>query len=753
MSRLVPPSAAAIALVFPVFLAAPTGCSSEAARTEIIVAVDTDLSVPDELDGVRIDMVGPQGELRRTMGPLGTVEALPATVGMIHRTGPLGPIQVTIVGVAGGRDIIQRRATVSFVEGRTMVLRVRLARECVDVRCTPEETCAPGGCRAIGVDATELEEWTGSIDRLDAGPRGDSSVDGPIDAGDACIPMTEECNGVDDDCDGDTDEDFDPMTDIANCGSCGNACPDSPPNAASECSAGTCTLACDPGFADCDGDAATGCEALLSAAATCGACATACAAPAPLCQGNAASGYSCVSSCDAGFTECGSVCTDVQTDAQNCGTCGNVCAVGVRAAATCEAGACGMACDPGFGDCDGVPDTGCETSLTEVAHCGACGVVCEIPSGIESCATGTCTLAGCDFGFGDCDADTTNGCETDVTSSTADCGTCGTVCSAAPNSAPLCTMGGCALSCDPGFGDCDGARMNGCESPFSDAATCGSCGISCLEPTPICNGSTASGFTCVETCTAPSVVCGTACTSTETDALNCGACGTTCPAAPQASPTCAGSACGIACDPGFDDCNASTADGCEVDLATTSDCGACGASCAPTHATGACGAGTCAVASCDADWLDCDGDPANGCETSRSSMDDCGACGAVCPTRTAHTTSVSCTAGTCSLVCSDSYGNCNGDPLDGCEVRLRSVTDCGSCGNACLLANATPKCSSRGTCEVVSCDPGFDDCDGSPTNGCEADLDRSQIDCGVCGNDCGGGMQCCGGVCTSPPCL
>ncbi|MBW2460214.1 MAG: hypothetical protein JRH11_01125 [Deltaproteobacteria bacterium] len=716
MVRLIPASALAIALVF------ITGCSSEPARTEIIVAVDTDLSVPDELDGVRIDMVGPGGQVRRTMGPVPTVESLPATVGMIHGIGPLGPVQVTVVGVAGGRDIIQRRATVSFVEGRTLVLWVHLPRECLDVRCTPTETCAPGGCRAIDVDATELVDWTGSIDRLDASTQADSSTDGGMDAGDACAPKTEECNGRDDDCDGDTDEDFDTMTDIANCGACGNGCPVSPPNAASECSAGTCALACDPGFADCDGDASTGCEALLSTPSTCGACAIACTAASPLCQGDAASDYSCVSSCAAGFTECGSLCTDVQTDAQNCGDCEDVCAVGSHAAATCEAGSCAMACDPDFGDCDGVPDTGCEASLTDVAHCGACGVVCEIPSAIESCATGACTLARCEVGFGDCDADAATGCETDVTSSITDCGTCGTVCSAAPRSAPLCEMGACALVCDPGFGDCDGNPMNGCESLLSGAATCGSCGISCLDPTPICEGSPAPGFTCAASCAAPSVICGTVCTSTEADAQNCGACEMVCPAAAQASPMCAGDACGIACDPGFGDCNASAADGCEVTLTTTSDCGACGATCAPTHGTGVCFAGACTLGSCDADWLNCDGDPANGCET-RSSMDNCEACDDVCPTSAANTESLSCTAGTCSLVCSNRYGNCNHLPLDGCEVELRTVTNCGACGNSCVLLHATAtRCIGNGTCKIDSCDSGFADCDGSVTNGCETDV-------------------------------
>ena len=36
---------------------------------------------------------------------------------------------------------------------------------------------------------------------------------------------TERCNGADDDCDGQVDEEFDLTTDIMNCGACDNACP------------------------------------------------------------------------------------------------------------------------------------------------------------------------------------------------------------------------------------------------------------------------------------------------------------------------------------------------------------------------------------------------------------------------------------------------------------------------------------------------------------------------------------------------
>lgn len=68
---------------------------------------------------------------------------------------------------------------------------------------------------------------------------------------------------------GDTQRDRD------NCGECSHVC--SFANAEPSCNAGSCAIArCDDGYADCDGDAANGCEAELDTAANCGACGVSC---------------------------------------------------------------------------------------------------------------------------------------------------------------------------------------------------------------------------------------------------------------------------------------------------------------------------------------------------------------------------------------------------------------------------------------------------------------------------------------------
>jgi Ca2+-binding RTX toxin-like protein len=97
----------------------------------------------------------------------------------------------------------------------------------------------------------------------------------------------------------------------------------------------------------------------------------------------------------------------------------------------------------------------------------------------------------------------------------------------------------------------------------------------------------------------------------------------------------------IACDLHVYACNAGTKrdcdrlpeNACETDTATDGlNCGACGTVCpAPPNALPGCSAGACAQGPCVAGFTDCDGQSANGCETSLLSSDtNCGTCGNAC---------------------------------------------------------------------------------------------------------------------------
>ncbi len=89
-------------------------------------------------------------------------------------------------------------------------------------------------------------------------------------------------------------------------------------------------------------------------------------------RGTACSASACGlggTACAAPRTDCGGLCVDAETDAQNCGRCGNVCAAGMG----CVAGTCRAGCAAPRAICGGV----CVDLSTNPQHCGACGAGCR----------------------------------------------------------------------------------------------------------------------------------------------------------------------------------------------------------------------------------------------------------------------------------------------------------------------------------------------------------------------------------------
>ncbi|MFO0572041.1 MAG: hypothetical protein U0263_40840 [Polyangiaceae bacterium] len=120
-----------------------------------------------------------------------------------------------------------------------------------------------------------------------------------------------------------------------------------------------------------------------------------------------------------------------------------------HATATCSAGQCAVgSCNGGFGDCDQNPSNGCETSLGVSDHCASCTDVCSAPVGTTACVGGACKVTACPSDRADCDGLAGNGCEADLTTS-ATCASCSTLC--APGLPCTKTPGGnyiCACSSD-----------------------------------------------------------------------------------------------------------------------------------------------------------------------------------------------------------------------------------------------------------------------------------------------------------------
>lgn len=407
-----------------------------------------------------------------------------------------------------------------------------------------------------------------------------------------------------------------------------------------------------------------------------------------------------------------------------------VCRAGVDACDAAERCAGAPACPP---DVPAPLGTSCPTGVCDGAGgCDRCDAICPARPN----ATPTCDMVCgylCDPNFGDCNGAAVDGCEIATDTHLDHCGGCGMPCPTPANSTRTCTSSTCGFVCDGGFDDCDGAAANGCEISLStDPLHCGGCGSAC--PVPANATATCSGSTCGFTCNVGFADCnGLASDGCErpvsADVSNCGGCGVVCPTVANSTRTCVAGSCGFVCTGSFGDCNGVPGDGCETDtMSSVAHCSGCGAACpARANATVSCTAGACGF-TCNPGWEDCNGVAADGCEA-RLLTDplNCDGCGNVCPTR--PSSSPTCLSGTCGINCDPGFGDCNSNPNDGCEVNLtNNVANCGSCGAGCALANASEVCVSS-SCAVAACDAGWFNVDGVHPNGCEC-LDGGHNSCG-----------------------
>jgi hypothetical protein len=569
---------------------------------------------------------------------------------------------------------------------------------------------------------------------------------------------------------------------VTDCGGCGRTCP-APDNAAPGCEAGSCGVgACLGPFGDCDGEVENGCEQPLRDNAHCGGCDQPCAPFSA--EGDCAGGTCAITLCLDDHVDCnglsGDGCEATLDSAEHCGACGAACELPNTTALICTGAPLGCevdhtcsgtgcvpgapenGCAPGFGDCDGNPRNGCETPLDTLSDCGACGDECRVANGISECADG-CGFLGCEPGFGAC---TSAACAS-LAGNSNHCGACGRSCGGAT---PNCAGGVCTgQTCGAGTADCNGQADDGCEAMLNQPSRCGQCNVSC-GPYPNATAACTGGRCAIGSCNAGFRDCdgqiSNGCEVNIRTLQACGGCAQPC-AIPFAEESCASGSCTLVqCDPGRANCDGRLDNGCEASIALPENCGGCGNDCRgrPHVLTAGCEEGACRFV-CEAGYGDCDGVVANGCEADFGSGTHCGRCDNDC-TALPNVRSASCDDSVCTdLVCDPGWGDCDGNPLNGCERRLNTLSDCGACGRPCAPAHATGACVA-GSCRIDTCDSGYADCNTQAGDGCEASLGAPQT-CGSCTQacaqelscvngacacmedaDCGGsGMSCCGGQC------
>jgi hypothetical protein len=347
-------------------------------------------------------------------------------------------------------------------------------------------------------------------------------------------------------------------------------------------------------------------------------------------------------------------------------------------------------CLPGKGDCDGSPENGCETSISTVIDCGACGVSCANPHGTTACVAGLCTPS-CEAGFEDCDGDFENGCDTPV-DTVESCGTCG-------------------FSCDDG----NTYTTEGCHAEAL------SCVHSALPDGAVCPGGSCLGGIChIPTCSdgipnqgEEGVDCGGPCSSCDLCVAN----NVVCPPAEQCHDP------GV-CNPATGLCSPQT----EMPNSTPcSDDNAC--TLGDTCQTGVCAGGAAVIcAALDSCHIAGTCNPATGFCDDPTALD-----GAPCDDSNFCTQSDTCQSGFCTganpIVCEVSEpchipGNC--DPASGlCDnpVALDGTscddgdpcTQTDACQSGACIGKNPVVCAEPDLCHIAgACDPATGACDNPP---------------------------------------
>lgn len=363
---------------------------------------------------------------------------------------------------------------------------------------------------------------------------------------------------------------------------------------------------------------------------------------------------------------------------------------------------------------------------------------------------------------------------------------CGALCVTSESDPDHC--GGCEKRCDEGS-RCDAGVCvetcrdheercdEGCIDTLQDPRNCGACGAACAAgeicvdgtcgsecpqgrrrcgercveldsdsahcgscERPCSEGEICQDGSCVADCAEGELLCDGRCVDTRVDGEHCGGCNQPCPPGRICSPE------GCVCAGALEACGEFCTDT-QVDA---TNCGGCGIDCTAgaNISRTSCDAGVCHSV-CSDGWGDCDRDPLNGCE--KSLVDDdshCGACDNDCGTKP-NVAQSTCADGVCHvLACEPGWDDCDGEGSNGCEASLSDLATCGACDFDCRnLPNVSGEsaCSPEGC--VFTCADGWSDCDGNPINGCEAFLDDDPLHCGACNHGCAKTDQCREGLC------
>ena len=525
-------------------------------------------------------------------------------------------------------------------------------------------------------------------------------------------------------------------------------------------------IECTPGYIDCDGKIANGCEVSISSTHI-----TSCYEE---------NGEILISECENGYFDCD-------------GIMGNGCEVSTAethiVGCDKEADVNKILCEPDYLDCDGLIGNGCEVSTAEthIIECveddsgvkisceggyldcdGLVGNGCEIIMeqvhivGCEKDENGI-TIE-CDDNYIDCDGLYGNGCEINKSQTHIiecekaqdelnivceqdylDCdGKIGNGCEVSTQITHItsCQYDDVSVritDCDTGYADCNGLFEDGCEiNTLSSIEYCGAdtqCqdGKSC-EELEICDGGK-----CVNGCSLNKCDIGEekVCVDLKSNDNYCGDCSTNCiTGLPMNSKYlgCIDGQCKYQCLDGYSRVENGAKIECINYKTDSNHCGSYDKKCQKNEA---CLEGKCTVYECNNNESICNVNNKLTCvNVNGSSLSHCGGCNYACkehlpdPNAEAKT----CNNGVCNYSCKGGYENCSTTAKIQCVSKSGMASDnknCGGCGNKCGQNYA---CIS-GSCQLAVCTDNKSLCDINNKRYC-ADTQSEASNCGTCGYAC-----------------